>query len=463
MIRTGRGCSADYLRELGRIARRARLVVVAARLVPGTLAGLAAGLVYLAVRPFLPPAFTLSHPLVVPGLLLAAGGLAGAVVGCAVRIGRAAIAVQADRSLGTRGLASAALEVAEGRRASAFADAVLEDATAEIRAAGPRRIIGRPRSRLLPWTIAAAAAVIAAGLLPYSLRDLFPARRPVDRTIVQLGGELEESGRRLEEESMRRDLRQGLVLSRELQQLGKDLQMQEGSAEELAQRLAELESRIGREYELMLQRFQDQQRPPGNGPGDGSRTGEGDAEPVPGSGDDREEGTGLEEIDPSVLPPEARELAQALELLQQLEDRSASKSRSDGSGTEGGSPGERTAEKGGSGLPGGDEEADGNEGNPDASPRAGTEAVRDEPGPASEITKAEPGEPLKADADVGEGERARMLVRALPEATGAAISEEQALGEYRRQAESALAAEQVPLALREYVKGYFTGIGVLEN
>ena len=54
-----------------------------------------------------------------------------------------------------------------------------------------------------------------------------------------------------------------------------------------------------------------------------------------------------------------------------------------------------------------------------------------------------------------------MLVRALPKAAGAATDEEQALGEYQRQAESALAAEQVPLELREYVKGYFTGIGVL--
>jgi len=463
MRRAGRDRGNDYLGELGRVARRARLAVVASRIVPGALVGLAAGFVYLVVRPFLPPGFTLVHPLVVPGLLLAAGVLAGAVVGCAVRIGRARIAVQADRSLGTRGLASASLEVAEGRRASAFADALLEDATTALRAAGPRRIVGRPSLRHLPWTAAAAAAVIAAGLLPFNLRELFPARRPVDRTIVQLGGELEESGRRLEEESLRRDLRQGLVLSRELQQLGKDLQMQEGQAEELARRLAELESRIGQEYELMLRRFQDRQRPPGNGPGDGSGTGEGNAEPMPGTGDDREEGRGREEVERSTLPPEARELAEALELLQQLKERSGSKSGPDGDGKESGSPGERAAEERGSGLPGGGDESTGAEGDPDASPKAGTEAVRDEPGPATEIAKADAGEPLKADSQVGEGEKARMLVRALPEATGASTSEDPALGEYRRQVESALAAEQVPLALREYVKGYFMGLEALDE
>ena len=101
------------------------------------------------------------------------------------------------------------------------------------------------------------------------------------------------------------------------------------------------------------------------------------------------------------------------------------------------------------------------EGDPSASPEAGTAPVADEPGAPSEIAAPKPGELLTAESVVGEGDVARMLVRALPQATGAATAEEQALGEYQRQAESALATEQVPLELREYVKGYFTGIGVL--
>src|SRR5512137_1201131 len=135
MGRAGRDRGSDYLGELGRVARRARRAVVGSRIVPGALAGLIAGFVYLVIRPFLPPGWTFVHPLVVPGLLLAAGVVAGAVAGCAVRIGRAKIAVQADRSLGTRGLVSASLEVVEGRRASAFADVLLEDAASALRAA----------------------------------------------------------------------------------------------------------------------------------------------------------------------------------------------------------------------------------------------------------------------------------------------------------------------------------------
>jgi len=228
---------AEYLHGLKRVARRARLAVVLRRLVGAALAGLGAGFAYLVVRPFLPAAFTPGHPLVAPVLLLGLALIAGAVVALAVRLDRAALAVQVDRSLGTRGLASAALELAEGRRSSAFADALLEDAAAALRDAGPRRVIARPRLRLLPWTLAAAVVVLIAGFSPYTLRDLFPARRPVDRVIAVLGGELEESARRLEEAAVRQDLREGLELSRELAQLGKDLAMQEAPAEELAQRL----------------------------------------------------------------------------------------------------------------------------------------------------------------------------------------------------------------------------------
>lgn len=461
MGRSGRDATADFLRGLRRIARRARAAVVLRRLLAGSLAGLAAGIAYLAVRPFLPPAAALVHPLALPGLLLAAGGLAGAVVGCAVRIGRTSLAVQADRSLGTRGLAAAALEVAEGRRSSAFGGALLEDAAAALRGAGPRRVLGKMRLRLLPWTLAAAALAIAAGLLPWTLRDLFPVRPPVDRRIAALGEALEESGRRLERESRRQDLRQGLELSRELQQLGRDLRMDDLPAEELARRLAELEQRLGREYELAVQRFRDEQPLPGAGGGSDEAAGGGEAEAGPGEGaEDAGERTLLEEIDPSTLPPEARQLAEARELLRQLRDRP-------GAGTaarpgDGAAAGDRPEDGEGTARTGGDDAA-GDEGDPSASPEPGTVPVADEPGAPSEIATPESREPMQADGAVGDGEMARMLVRALPEARGARTGVEEAVREYRRQAESALAAEQVPLELREYVKEYFTGIGVLGN
>ena len=466
----------EYLRELRRVARRARLGVVLRRLVPAALAGFGAGFAYLVVRPFLPAAFTLGHPLVVPALLLGLALMAGAVVALAVRIDRTALAVHVDRSLGTRGLASAALELLEGRRSSAFADALIEDASITLRDAGPRRVIALPRPRLLPWTLAAAVLVALAGLVPYTLRDLFPARQPIDRVIAVLGGELEESARRLEEAALRQDLREGLELSRGLAQLGKDLAMQEAPAEELSQRLAEMERRVGQEYELALRRFREQSRPGGTGPGDGSGTGGGDVEPVPGSGEEDSGGEGFEQTDPSALPPGTRELAEALDLLRKLEERSGSRAAEKGRGADGtetadGRSADRTRtgdagdEGNGTGVPGaaGGEEGQAGEADPSSSPTAGTSPVTDERGSPTDIAKADPAGTLETDVLVGEGEMARMLVRALPEAGGAAIGEERVLAEYRRQAESALSAEEVPLALRDYVKRYFTGIGMLGN
>jgi hypothetical protein len=192
---------------------------------------------------------------------------------------------------------------------------------------------------------------------------------------------------------------------------------------------------------------------------------------VPGSGEDDPGAGNLEEIDPAALPPGAREMAEALELLRGLKERSASRGgggrdgADDGGVAGDGRPADAGGGAGGSDAPGlaGGDEGTGAEGDPSAAPNAGTSAVADERGPATGIARTEPGASLDTDAPVGEGDTARMLVRALPEATGAAIGEERALAEYRRQAESALAAEEVPLALRDYVRRYFTGVRVLGN
>ena len=87
-------------------------------------------------------------------------------------------------------------------------------------------------------------------------------------------------------------------------------------------------------------------------------------------------------------------------------------------------------------------------------------AVPDTKGPAKDIARAGNSEPLRAEATTGEGESTRLLVRALPDWTGARLPEEQVLRRYASQAESALARDEIPLELKEYVKGYFTVIGI---
>ena len=59
-----------------------------------------------------------------------------------------------------------------------------------------------------------------------------------------------------------------------------------------------------------------------------------------------------------------------------------------------------------------------------------------------------------------EGDSTRLLARALPQWTGSRLPEEAILNRYSRQAESALARDEIPLKLRESVKQYFTDIGM---
>ena len=53
-----------------------------------------------------------------------------------------------------------------------------------------------------------------------------------------------------------------------------------------------------------------------------------------------------------------------------------------------------------------------------------------------------------------------MLVRSLPERSGSRLPEDAVLNQYSRQAESALARDEIPLKLRQSVKDYFTTIGI---
>jgi hypothetical protein len=55
---------------------------------------------------------------------------------------------------------------------------------------------------------------------------------------------------------------------------------------------------------------------------------------------------------------------------------------------------------------------------------------------------------------------ARLLARSLPDLAGSKLPDATVLDQYARQAESALARDEVPQKLREYVKGYFTNIGM---
>jgi len=81
-------------------------------------------------------------------------------------------------------------------------------------------------------------------------------------------------------------------------------------------------------------------------------------------------------------------------------------------------------------------------------------------GAPTTIVEGGNGPGLQVQGSPSEGGSARLLARALPDWTGARLPEETILNSYSRQAETALARDEVPLKLRAYVKEYFDFIGI---
>ena len=90
----------------------------------------------------------------------------------------------------------------------------------------------------------------------------------------------------------------------------------------------------------------------------------------------------------------------------------------------------------------------------------GSTPAPDTRGPASPIIHGDQGPALKAGATPGPGDSTKALVRALPDSTASHAREDRTVRRYAQEAESAIARDEVPLKLKQYVKDYFTTIGM---
>ena len=91
----------------------------------------------------------------------------------------------------------------------------------------------------------------------------------------------------------------------------------------------------------------------------------------------------------------------------------------------------------------------------------GKTPMKDVPGAATDIEGAKTDESLQVQVPVTEGDQMQMLMRALPSAKGSTVPDREQLLRYQRTAESALAQEDVPVELRQYVREYFISIGMM--
>jgi len=465
---------ARFRSLVARLRRRARLDLLVRRSIAGLFFGLLPGLAAASL------AGTITLP--VPALPLAAGtaaaGLAaGAASALLARVDRRRLLIQADAVLGTREVISTALEL-EGKPGGAFTDAIVEDAAGLLARTAPRVILGRPRLAFVPFTALAAMLTAAALVFPVDLCALFPQRADQEKELAQIGEDLRRKGERLAEDARARDLERSLELSQQLAQLGRDLVERKIAPEDALDRMSELESGLSKEYQLRAQQVQ----PNVFGtPGPGA---EGQGEPgtsPPMRGDT--DAPGSAEAGKDTGQPEdplLKDLGDALDQLRRSQDELGAQGESDEAQVPGKPRRQRDPSTGqpGQGLPGGDsgrstrpgeDQGKGGQGQgKDGEERpgdAGGSGVGALPAPqkrgtAPPIIGGNRGPGLQAQGNPGEGDSTRLLARALPEWTGSRLPEETILNQYSRQAESALARDEVPLKLRQSVKEYFTSIGI---
>ena len=481
-VRESRALFATLVARLERRARRDLLIRGAAT---GSFVGLLPAVVVSLLAGSVPLPFA-ALPLAAG--LAAAGCAAGLVAALLRRVDRRHLLIQADRVLGSRELTSTALELVDSDASGVFTEAVIEDAAQLLVRTAPRRILGRLRVPLAPFA-ALAALLAAAGLLfPVNLRALFPRRVDSSSELAQIGEDLRNRGLRLAEEARTRDLGRSLELSQQLARLGNDLAARRIQPGDALDRMSELEAGLAEEYQL---RLQEAQPAASSGLAGSGATSRGTSTGMPGdnTGKTGEAGQGSEGSSDakSALGDAKSALGDALDRLRharrQLEgqgygDRAQAQSPSrprrqrSPSGAQPGShglpPGQgetgQSAQRGqdpGS-TPGGTGEgaAIDQQGARDPGSGIGTLPAPVKRGEPTTIVEGGRGPGLQAQGNPSEGDSTRLLARALPEWTGARLPEATILNSYSRQAESALARDEVPLKLKESVKEYFTVIGM---
>ena len=318
-----------YLAQVRILRRRARRALVLARLVQGAFAGCLAGAVLAALGG------TIRFPVPAPlaaAAVAALGAAAGTLAGLLRHLDTRLLLIRADRALRSHELATTAWELTRPGgpdRAAAnggiFTKPIVEDAAALLAGAQGRGILGPLRLPLLPFVPILAALIAAASLFPFDLKGLFAAGRPDDREIAVLGEELEGLGRRIEAASRELDMGRGLELSRELAQLGRDLQDRSVEPGETLERVENLRRRLVEEYGLRLERFQPGQgreRIEGEGGEAGGESGTGDAPSEPGQST---AGKDARTADGKSPPADqgAKDLADAMKTLDELRDRAS--------------------------------------------------------------------------------------------------------------------------------------------
>jgi len=473
------GFRADFRLRTARLARSARRDLLLRRSTNGLFFGLLPAFV-IAV---LAKTAAIPLPAVCAAIAAAGGCAAGTLSALFAPLDRRRLLIKADAVLGSRELASTALELVGTGVTGAFADAIVEDAAKLLAGAPPRVVLGRLRLPLAPFAALLVVLTAASLFFPFDLRELLPRQERSEAALSQIGEDLRKKGQTLADEARAGDLARSLELGDQLAQLGSDLAARRIQPEDALDRMSDIESGLAQEYQLRLQHVQSDAAQPG--PGAGGPGGSPGKARDPGAS--RGTGTpGTSSANGTEGDKAFRNLGDALDRLRRAQrelggqgpgetDQAQAPARPrrqwdlpGQQGSPGPAPGQGDM---GDSSQGGRDKGSGSGGagqgpeNPDRPGDSGGSGVGTLPAPLKRgaptpLIEGSRGPGLQARGEAAEGDSTHLLARALPEWTGSRLPEGAILNRYSRQAESALARDEVPLELRQSVKEYFTVIGL---
>lgn len=394
------------------------------------------------------------------------------------------ILIDADRRLRLKERLSTALEIERKGETSRLSFLVLEDAAGRAKDVVTKRVYPLslpPKSKWLPFLL---ALVVLAVFVDFENILLPIPADGLESAVVEEGRTIEEMGKRLAERAQKERLPETLKMGREMQRLGERMQNERLSIDESRDTLVDLAERTRGRREKILKTsrepFRESVEPLDFAPG--AKTGDPSDVEMPGSPGmhedagsdgktdsesteplDKEEDDDARGEEPSrgagsgPVEEDMRGLAEAEELLREAADQLLESSEG-AALAEGAAGSERGGQEGPNGEPVDEEGA--KEGGTAFGGSPGIRAVEDVPGLDQERRISSEPEDIVVEVPGTGEESLRMLIRALPPEAGSDNSEQRRIQEYERQVEEAILKEEVPPAMKEFIRDYFLNIGV---
>ncbi|MGQ9629742.1 MAG: hypothetical protein ACUVXI_05410 [bacterium] len=504
-------------RKIGELERRSIRLRRWEIFVDSIILGLIACIIVALSQKVLPSAFSphlLYGTVFIPSLIICL------IVVWRMRVDRFKILMAVDRRMNLKERLSTAYENLRDRSRNFFLELLVEDAARKSENLDPKSALPFRFPRRTKYIPIVLAIFIGVALIPFDLRSLLDSAFSINPQVGAEGRKIERFGRSLERKAKREELPESLDVARKMQELGRRLQTdrlsRDGSvneirnlADEVGSRRQELERRMrasspsrggqmsgrgSQDFSSVVSEMLNRMEQGGAPQGELQSMAESLSNMVP---SDSLEGKQLQNLVQALRENDMEKAKEILKSLQRQSSSSASRKDAEGlrsaeetlrnsadsledreskegsssmeKGSEPGSRGDDSISKkpkGGFGQGFGPPEEDWGDMLPEGSEYSAgvgkTGSTLGEEGKGEDASTQHPQQQSeKIEGKVtDEGDVKTLFIRSLPLKNEAGVTEEEIISEYQKQAEEVISQDDIPLNFRQYIKDYFTSIGM---